>query len=135
ACAQLADLLLQLLNISSATDRQSIAAIHKAMNENPVYPVLPGHAQQGVEMVLVGVHAAIRKQAAEMKLASTTAGAPYAFQQNRIGEEIAILHHHINLGNVHVHNAACANIEMAHLTVAHLARGQPHVASAGMNER
>ena len=70
-----------------------------------------------------------------MKLASAATGIPDAFKQHRIGEKITLLNHQINFGDVHVHNAACADVQMTHLTVSHLAAGQSYMASAGMNER
>src|SRR5260370_37544414 len=50
-------------------------------------------------------------------------------------EEFAVLNHQIDACDVHVHDAASANVEMSDLAVAHLPLGQSDKRPAGMNER
>src|SRR5437764_549879 len=86
-------------------------------------------------MVLMGVHVAIGKQSDEMQLTATRASTFYRVEQDRIGEDRAVLDHYVNLGDVHVHDAAGAHIEVADFAVAHLAVRQTYKAPAGVNER
>src|ERR1700676_4433243 len=59
----------------------------------------------------------------------------HSCEQHGMREELTISDHQINASDVHVHDAAGANIEMSNLAVAHLSLGQADEGSAGMNER
>ena len=50
-------------------------------------------------------------------------------------EEFAVLDHQIDARDVHVHDAAGADVEVADFAVAHLAFGQPDKRAAGVNQR
>src|SRR5205085_4402524 len=66
--------LLQLLHVSGAASGQRIAPIHKGVNEDAFHSILLRHLEQGIKVVLVGVHAAIGEQAEKMQLAAIGAG-------------------------------------------------------------
>jgi hypothetical protein len=55
--------------------------------------------------------------------------------QHGMGEELAVLDHQVDPGDVHVHDATGADVEVADLAVAHLAFRQADERSAGMDER
>ena len=63
------------------------------------------------------------------------AGVLHRIQQNGMLKEFSVLNHEVDAGNVHVHDAARANVQMTDLAVAHLPFGQTHERPAGMNER
>ncbi len=86
-------------------------------------------------MVLVRVHAAIRQQAEQMQPPIADARLLHGIEQHRVGEELAILDHEIDLGDVHVDDAAGAHVEMADFAVAHLPGRQSDEASAGVDQR
>src|SRR5260370_31603562 len=50
-------------------------------------------------------------------------------------KKLAVLDHQVDAGDVHVHDAASANVEMPDLAVAHLPFWQADERSAGMDER
>src|SRR5689334_11741532 len=56
-------------------------------------------------------------------------------EQHFIGKELAILDHHINLGDVHVNDATGADIQMTYFAVAHLTGWQSDIAPAGVHQR
>src|SRR5580700_580488 len=56
-------------------------------------------------------------------------------KQHGMREEFTVLDHQVDAGNVHMHDAARANIEMPDFAVAHLPLGQSDKRSAGMNQR
>ena len=85
-------------------------------------------------MILVRVHAAIGEQAEEMQSPLAGTRRRHRCQQCGVGEQFAILDHEIDLGDVHVDHAACANVEVADFAVAHLPGGQADKASAGMDQ-
>ena len=97
------------------------------MNKGTVDTVLFGHAQQRIKMVLVGVDAAIGKQSAEVKPAAAAARVFHGLKQHRVAEQLAVFDHQVDLGDVHIHHAPGADVEMAHLAVSHLPAGQPDV--------
>ncbi len=105
------------------------------MYVSAVHAILFGHTQQCIKMVLVGVHAAIGEQAADVQPASTATRVFNRVQQDWAGKEIACLDHEIDLGDIHVHNAPGADVQVTDLTVAHLAVRQPNRAAARMDQR
>src|SRR5271155_4247990 len=56
-------------------------------------------------------------------------------EQHGMREKFAILDHQIDAGDVHVHDAARANIKMPNFAVAHLPFGQSDKRSTGVNQR
>ena len=131
----LAHLLLQLLDVARAVGGQRVASIHEAVHEDALHAVLLGHAQQRVKMVLVRVHAAVRKQPEQVQPPVPGAGLGHRIEQHRVFLEFTVLDHEIDLGDVHVHDAPGADVEVADLAVAHLPGGQPDIASAGVDQR
>ena len=67
------DLGINLNGFSGAVGGQSVATVHESVDEDAINAILFRHAEQGVEMRLVGMHTAVREQAEQMQ---TTA--PYA---------------------------------------------------------
>src|SRR5690349_9550336 len=86
-------------------------------------------------MVLVGMDAAIREQPAEVELSAAAPRVLHRFKQNGVREEIAFLNHEVDLGDVHVHDAAGSDVQVPDFAVAHLPGGQPDVTPAGMDQR
>ena len=127
-------LLLELLEVSRPAGGESIAAIHEGVDEHAIDSVLPGHAQQRIKMVLVGVHAPIGKQTEEVQPSSTCTSILHGRHQCRIGVEFSLLDHHVDFGDVHVHDAAGADVQMSNFAVAHLSGWQADVTPAGVHE-
>ena len=86
-------------------------------------------------MVLVRMHATIGEQSEEMQPALAGARRRHRVDQRRVCEKLTILDHQIDLGDVHVHDAAGADVEVADFAVAHLPRWQADVAPAGVDQR
>ena len=81
------------------------------------------------------MHAAVGDQPEQMQLASAGAGVLHGLEQYRMRKEFAVLDHQIDAGDVHVHDAASADVQMADFAVAHLPFGQADKRAAGLNER
>ena len=135
AAVVLAHLLLQLFEISRAVGGQRVAAVHEGVDEDAVQAILLRHLQQRIEMRLLRMHAAVRNQSEQMQPAFAGARMLHRVQQHGMREELAVLDHQIDAGDVHVHDAAGADVEMADFAVAHLPFGQAHERPAGMNQR
>ena len=127
-------LLLELLQVSGAAGGQSVAPIHKSVYENAVHTTLFCYLQQSIKMILVRVHPPVREKTKNMQPPAAATGMLHRAQQHRIGEEVPILNHLINAGDVHVDDASSANIKVANFAVAHLPLGQAHVWAAGMDQ-
>src|SRR5689334_11468309 len=54
--------------------------------------------------------------------------------QRGIRKEIAVLNHRVDPSDIHVHDSAGINIEVANFAVAHLSIRQSHKLSAGMDQ-
>ena len=79
--------------------------------------------------------AAVRNQAEEMQLPPGFARALHGLHNGRVLFELARGDRGVDAGDVHLHNAAGADVQVAHLAVAHLPVGQPHKVVAGLDER
>ena len=105
------------------------------MHEDAFQLVFAGDAQQGIEVLLVGVHAAIRDQPEEVELASAFARALHGLHDGRVFLEFAGRDGHVDARDVHLHDAAGADVQVAHFAVAHLAVGQADKMLRRANER
>src|SRR5215471_1875126 len=84
-------------------------------------------------MVDVGMHPAVAKQAEEMELALAAALHGLLEQRNLI--ELMISDELVDARDVHVHNAAGTDVEVADFAVAHLALGETNRGSGCLDQR
>ena len=134
AAVVLAHLLLELLEISSTAGGERIAAVHESMNEDAINTLLLGHFQERIKMIDVRVNAAVGDEPEDVQAAATRTCVLHSGEQDRVLEELAVLDHQIDAGDVHVHDASGAYVEMADFAVAHLPIRQADVLAAGMNQ-
>ncbi len=120
-------MLLQLLDESLAAARVGIAAVHEAMDERIVNLVLGGDVAQLEKMLQRRVHAAVGRKTHEVDTDAVLLG---VLERT---DDLGILHDRIvaagavDLHQVLVDDAPGADIEVAHLRIAHLAVGQTDV--------
>ena len=112
-----------------------VASIHEGVDKDALKAVLARGAQQGIEMLLVGVDAAVGKQAEEMKLTSALLRAAHGLGDGRILLKSARGYEGFNAGDVHLHDAACADVEVADFAVAHLAIREADKVIRGLDQR
>src|SRR5215831_385500 len=84
-------------------------------------------------MVDVGMHAAVAEQAEEMELARAAALHGLLEQRNLI--ELMIGDEKVDARDVHVHNAASTDVEVANFAVAHLAFGKTNGGAGCLDQR
>ncbi len=70
-----------------------------------------------------------------MQAALAGAGVLHGVEQHGMREQFAVLDHQVDAGDVHVDDAAGADVEVADLAVAHLAFGKADERAAGVDER
>src|SRR5258708_37537369 len=114
---------------------QGVASVHERVNEDAVDAILLRHFQQCVEMSLLRVHAAVGDQTEQMEPPLAHPRMLHRGEQDGMREELAVLDHQVDAGDVHVNDAAGANVEMPDFAVAHLSFRKADERSAGMNER
>ena len=135
AHAVLAHLLLELRNVARAGGGRGVAAVHEGVDEDALQAVLARSAQQRVQMLLVRVHAAVGDQAEEMQLPSAFARALHGLHDGRVLLELAGRNLRVDARDVHLHNAAGADVQVAHFAVAHLPVRQADKVLGGADQR
>ena len=83
----------------------------------------------------MAVDAAVRAEAEQMQGGVVDLAVVHSLQERGILEEISVLDGLGDPRQLLIHDAACADVQVAHLAVAHLAPGQAHVHAAGAQER
>ncbi len=134
ADAVLAHLLFELGDVARAGGGAGVAAVHEGVDEDALKAVLAGSAKEGVEVLLVGVDAAVGDEAEEMKLAAAVLGALHGSDDGGVLLEFVFRDELVDAGDVHVDDAAGAEIEVADFAVAHLAVGQADEVLGGADE-
>src|SRR5258708_6897865 len=86
-------------------------------------------------MSLLRMHTAVGEQAEQMESPLAHARVLHRREQDGMREELAILDHQVDARDVHVNDAAGADVEMPDFAVAHLSFRKADERSAGMNER
>ena len=105
------------------------------MHEDALHAIFARDAQQGIEVLLVRVHAAVRDQAEEMQLPSAFARALHGLHDGGVLRELAGGNLRVDARDVHLHNAPGADVQVAHFAVAHLPVGQADKVLRGANQR
>ena len=80
------------------------------------------------------MHAAIGYKTEQVQTAFAGARVFHRLQQNRVRKQFSVLDHQIDAGDVHVNDAASADVEMADFAVTHLSFRQPNVRATGVNQ-
>ena len=104
------------------------------MDEDAGEAVSLGRAQESVEMLLVGMDAAIGEQADQVQGPLAFAGVVHGLGDGWEVGELIVDDEGIDAGDVHADYAAGADVEMADFTVAHLAVGQADEVLTGADE-
>ncbi len=135
AHAVLAHLLLELGDIPRAGVGRGVAAIHECVHEDALQSVLARHAQQRVEMFLVRVHAAVGDKSEQMQLRAALARPLHGLHDRRLFRELPCGNQRVDARDVHLHNAAGADVQVADFAVAHLPVGQADKVIGGLDQR
>src|SRR5580704_11223551 len=85
-------------------------------------------------MSLLRMDASIRHQTEQVQAALAATRMLHRGEQHGVGKELSVLDHQIDAGDVHVHDAAGADVEMSDFAVSHLPFGQADKRSTGMDE-
>jgi hypothetical protein len=117
----------------SARFRRGVAAVGENMDDNVGDAFALGHCKERVKVGVVGVDAAVADEAHEMEAAR--AGVGHGGFESGIVAEIAVADHPVDAGDVHLDDAAGADVEMADFGVAHLAIGEADGFATRMDER
>src|SRR6266481_51957 len=122
ADAEFAHSLLELADEVAAAVGWRVAAVHETVDEDLFDFPLLGHFKKSEKVVDVRMHAAVAEEADEMQLA--LAAALHGLLEERNLVELLVGDEEIDTGDVHVYDAAGADVEVADFAVAHLAFGE-----------
>ena len=109
-----------------------IAAVHKAVNKHTVQAVILSDVAQGHQMILRTVNAAGAGQAHDVQGLAMVAGIGVCADDFWILHDGAVGNALVDFHQILIHHAAAADVQMSYLAVAHLAVGQTHVLTAGL---
>ncbi len=132
ADTQLVQLLLHLRKEALAVVRVSVTAIHDSMDIDVLCTQGLGHVQQAEQVVNMAVHAAVAHKAHKMDSLARVYSGLHVLDKNRIFLHLTIADGLGDKGELLVDDAACTDVGVADLRVAHLPVGQAntHTGSA-----
>ena len=107
--------------------RVNIAAVHEAVEANVLHTMDGGDRGKVLAMALHGMHATRRDEAQEVQGRTRLGHVVHGLHQRRVLLDGAIEDGVVDTAQLLEHNAAGANVEVAHLGVAHLACGKTHI--------
>ena len=108
-----------------------VPAVQEGVDIDLFQAPVPSHLHQGEEMVQVGVDAAVAEQAHEMQGGIVLPAGVHGVDIGGIFKKGAVLNGLADAGQVLKHHAACADVGVAYLAVAHLPLRQADVQSGG----
>ncbi len=121
------DLGLQAVDILDAGLRRRVAAVHEAVEAYLAQTVAARELEQRKHVVNVGMHTAVRQQTENVQGGTKPLALVDRAHKSRILEEIAVLDGLGDAGQLLIYNAACTDVGVANLGVAHLAVRQTNV--------
>ena len=129
--AQLPALLHRPGHIVHAGGGGNVPSIQKCVDVDPLKATVLCHLHQGEEVVDVGVDAAVAEQTHEVKGRALFLAGVHGVNIGGILEEVPVINGFADPGQVLKHHPACADVGVAHLTVAHLACRQTYIQTGG----
>ena len=99
------------------------------MDIDLIKPHMRRHIQEGIEMGDMAMHAAVGEKADQMKFGFLCL--LHGLEQNGIFGYGTVLHRQADSGIILVDDPPSADVEVAHLGVAHLSAGQTHRQARG----
>ena len=132
--AQFLALLLQLGHEAGAAAGRHVTAVQEAVDIDLLQAALLRHIKNAEDVLEVAVHAAGGEQTQDMQGFAILLGVVHGLDVDRVLEELAGLDLLGDLGQNLEHDAAGADVGVADLGVAHLAFGQTHVQTGGLQQ-
>ena len=114
-----------------AAGGRHIPAVQERVDIDLLQPPALGHLQKGPEVGVVGVDAPIGEKAVEVEGVPPRLAGVHGGHVGFVFKEGAVLDGPGNPGQVLVDNPTSADVGVAHLAVAHLPVGEPHVQPGG----
>ena len=134
ADAQLLQLCVDLLHIPLSARGRNVAAVHKAVNKDLCEPVILCELDERIEMRQMAMHAAIRTQSHEVQRRIMLLAVLDCSKERGILKELAVVNRFRDAGKLLIHDAPGADVQMPHLGIPHLPRGQAHIHAARLQQ-
>lgn len=126
-CAVLVAGLLHLSHEALAGGGGNVTAVHEAVDEDLLAAQAGCHLDGSLDVVDVGVNAAVGHQAVDVDSAACFLGSQHSILIGLVLEESTVLDGLGDLGQVLEHDTACTDVGVTDLGVTHLALRQTHV--------
>ena len=108
-----------------------VPPVQKRVDIHPGQTLVPGHLQQGVQVLDVGVDAAVGQKPVQVQAGALFQAVVHGLVVGGVFKEAAVVDGPGDPGQILEHHPAAADVGVAHLAVAHLPGGQTHVQAAG----
>ncbi|MNX92463.1 hypothetical protein D3C86_1246030 [compost metagenome] len=125
--------LLDLVEVAPARGGRRVAPVGDGLDVGLGHAEARGHLQEGVEVLLGAVDAAVGDQAHQVQATAAALGAFHGLDQHGVGEEVPVVDGLVDPNQVLVDHAARAHVGVADLRVAHLAGRQADRLARGGN--
>ncbi len=130
AHADFFELVLQLLHVHPAAGRRHIAPVQHAMHIDLFEAAHFRHFNQRIQMRVVAVDAAVRQKTHQMKGAAVFLHLVHRVNERLLFEKFSVLNVLGDAGQLLIHDAPRADVQVADLAVAHLSVRQTHIHAA-----
>ena len=108
-----------------------VPPVQEGVDIHPGQALVLGHLQQGIQVLDVGVDAAVGQKPVQVQAGALFQAVVHGLVVGGVFKEAAIVDGAGDAGQVLEHHPAAADVGVAHLAVAHLPGGQTHVQAAG----
>ena len=123
---QLGEHAFQLVQIARTALRRHVSAVHEAVHHDMRCPGRLRSARERVEVLVGGMDAAVGHEPHEVQRRPRPRGRRERLVQHEVRRQRAVGAGTVDAGELLEHHAPGADVEVSHLGVAHLPRGQAH---------
>ena len=134
ALAQFPHLQLRVAQVFLGAGGRRVPAVQEGVQVDLLHIVAGGGFQQGEEVLLVVVHPARGQQPHDVDRPAALRRFGQGLVEDAVAGKGPILYGPGDAGELLIHHAPRADVDMAHFRVAHLLRGQSHIQSGGVQQ-
>jgi len=108
------DIILQLLYIALAACGRHVAPVQEGMDINLAQTAVTGHFQDGIQVFIGGVHAAVGDKAHDVELFARVLCLIHKGGNARVGKKLPVLDHLGNAGQLLIDDPPGADVGVTH---------------------
>ena len=124
-----------LFHVACAGGGRRISAVHKAVDVQPFDAIFLREPHQALDVLDVGVYAAVGHEAEQMQGAAVRLYVGYRFRESFVFKKCSVFYLVADHGQVLPHDAAGPHVGVSDFGIAHLSVGQADGSSGGLQLR